>query len=46
MTAQMMARDAAVMIAMTTYRPAPVVATDPILARMDEIEANGNYDRD
>ena len=30
---------------MATYRPAPVVATDPIIARMDEIETQGQYDR-
>lgn len=46
MTQQQMARDAYAMISMTTYRPAPVVASDPIIARMDAAEADGQYDRD
>lgn len=44
-TAQI-ARDAAVMMTLTTHRPAPIVSDDPIVARMDRIVLDGAYDRD
>jgi TPP-dependent pyruvate/acetoin dehydrogenase alpha subunit len=46
MTVQMMAQDAAAIIAMTTYRPAPALASDPFIARLDRTEADIRCDRD
>ena len=46
MTATMIARDASTMISMTTYRPEPVISSDPIIATMDRITLDGRYDLD